>query len=424
MRYLKQALAMMREEKLFSSIYILGTALAIAFTMVMAVVYYAKLADIAPEVNRSRTVYLQGMVKRSVQDTLRRQSTSYTATEVKEWLYTLKSAEVVSATINASRYTSDRQYLKCDNHKLVPVVTRIVDANFFKVYQFRFVYGRPFTQEECLNENNYIENAVMPAIISRDIAEQAFGKDVDPVGKTLNYGYIIRIVGVIEPTSSIMEESFGQLFLALDQEAERVIVVLKEGCTVQDLEKELAEIARKRSVSDKEYDYSIIGTLLPHAQMKMSGDGVAHSWSSIFKSLFPKVFVLLLVPALNLSGLVAARMRRRVAEMGVRKAFGAKRRTLLTQVITENLVLTLCGGFVGLVITWLLLYVFRSWLFFAVGNTAFTLPEPTVDGEMLFSPLIFVIGLLVCIVLNLMAALIPAWLSLRNPSVESMNEKK
>ena len=424
MRYFRQALAMMREERLFSGIYIVGTALAIAFTMVIAVVYYAKLADIAPEVNRSRTVYVKGMAKRAVNDTLRWQPTNYTATQVKEWLYTLKSAEVVSATVNGSRYSSDRQYLKCDNHKLVSVVTRMVDANFFKVYQFRFVYGRPFTQEECLNENYYIENAAVPAVISRDIAEQAFGKDVDPVGKTLNYGFLIRIVGVIEPTSSIMEESFGQLFLALDQEAERVIVVLKEGCTVKDLEKELAEIAHKRSVSDKEYDYSIISTLLPHAQMKMSGDGVAHSWSSIFKSLFPKVFVLLLVPALNLSGLVAARMRRRVAEMGVRKAFGAKRRTLLTQVIAENLVLTLCGGFVGLVITWLLLYVFRSWLFFAVGNTAFTLPEPTVDGEMLFSPLIFVIGLAVCIVLNLMAALIPAWLSLRNPIVESMNEKK
>ena len=415
---------MMREEKLFSSIYILGTALAIAFTMVMAVVYYAKLADIAPEVNRSRTVYLQGMVKRSVQDTLRQQSTSYTADEVKEWLYPLKSAEVVSATINASRYTSDRQYLKCDNHKLVPVVTRMVDANFFKVYQFRFVYGRPFTQEECLNENNYIENATMPAIISRDIAEQAFGKDVDPVGKTLNYGFIIRIVGVIEPTSSIMEESFGQLFLALDQEAEQLIVVLKKGCSVKDLEKELAEIAHRRSVSDKEWDYFLHGTILPHAQLKMSDDGGVHSWSNILKSLFPKVFVLLLVPALNLSGLVAARMRRRLAEMGVRKAFGATRRTLLKQVISENLVLTLCGGFVGLLITWLLLYVFRSWLFFAVGNTAFTLPEPTLDGEMLFSPLIFVIGLVVCIVLNLMAALIPAWLSLRNPIVESMNEKK
>ena len=86
----------MREERLFSGIYIVGTALAIAFTMVIAVVYYAKLADIAPEVNRSRTVYVKGMAKRAVNDTLRWEPTNYTATQVKEWLYTLKSAEVVS----------------------------------------------------------------------------------------------------------------------------------------------------------------------------------------------------------------------------------------------------------------------------------------------------------------------------------------
>ena len=246
MRYFRQALAMMREERLFSGIYIVGTALAIAFTMVIAVVYYAKLADIAPEVNRSRTVYVKGMAKRAVNDTLRWEPTNYTATQVKEWLYTLKSAEVVSATVNGSRYTSDRQYLKCDNHKLVPVVTRRVDANFFKVYQFRFVYGRPFTQEECLNENNYIENATMPAVISRDIAEQAFGKGVDPVGKTLNYGYLIRIVGVIEPTSSIMEESFGQLFLALDQKAEQVIEVFGQSFQALDWEAEHVIVVLKR----------------------------------------------------------------------------------------------------------------------------------------------------------------------------------
>ena len=43
---------------------------------------------------------------------------------------------------------------------------------------------------------------------------------------------------------------------------------------------------------------------------------------------------------------------------------------------------------------------------------------------MLFSPLIFLIAFLVCAVVNLMATLIPAWLSLRNPIVESMNLKK
>ena len=39
--YVRQALHMMKEEKLFSGIYIAGTALAIAFTMVITVVYYA-----------------------------------------------------------------------------------------------------------------------------------------------------------------------------------------------------------------------------------------------------------------------------------------------------------------------------------------------------------------------------------------------
>lgn len=94
------------------------------------------------------------------------------------------------------------------------------------------------------------------------------------------------------------------------------------------------------------------------------------------------------------------------------------------QVITENLVLTLCGGLVGLVITWLLLYMFRSWAFFALGHVPLLTPEPLVQGEMLFSPFIFLIALMTCMVVNLMATFIPAWWSLRNPIVESMNQKK
>ena len=98
--YVRQALHMMKEEKLFSGIYITGTALAIAFTMVIAVVYYAKLADIEPEVNRSRTVYVLGMrmtYKDGSSDDWTRDY--YDPTKVKEWLYPLKSAEFVSAII-------------------------------------------------------------------------------------------------------------------------------------------------------------------------------------------------------------------------------------------------------------------------------------------------------------------------------------
>ena len=47
-QYFKQAWRMMRQNKLFSAIYIGGTAIAIATTTVFAVIYYVKLAPIYP----------------------------------------------------------------------------------------------------------------------------------------------------------------------------------------------------------------------------------------------------------------------------------------------------------------------------------------------------------------------------------------
>ena len=414
--YVRQALHMMKEEKLFSGIYIAGTALAIAFTMVIAVVYYAKLADIEPEVNRSRTVYVLGMrmtYKDGSSDDWTRDY--YDPTKVKEWLYPLKSAEFVSAIIDPGTFVRDKFYVTSDEGRIVSGVLKLVDANFFKVYHFNFVYGRPFAPTDSVSPI---------CIISQDISEQLFGKGVNPVGKVLNLGVDLRIVGVVEPTSSIAEQSFGQLFMPTDDATNMITIVLKEGCSLADLKQELEEIAHKRSVSSKNLDYSFENRILPHAQLQMSGGRTLSSWKDILLSLFPQVLVLLLVPALNLSGLVAARMKRRLPEMGVRKAFGAKRRELLHQVIMENLVLTLCGGIVGLVITWLLLYVFRSWVFFAVSNHLTIMPEPTIEGEMLFSPFIFLIALAVCLIVNMMAAVIPAWLSLKNPIVESLYHKR
>ena len=414
---------MMKEERLFSCIYIAGTALAIAFTMVIAVVYYAKVADIEPEVNRSRTVYVK-MYRTSKTEDWGGSPFLLTHQQLRDWFYNLKSAEVACCVLRPEEFNDIRFFLRTDGGKrLTPVVLRGVDANFFKVYHHKFVYGRPFTQEEGL-PSDAVDNALI-AIISKDISEQVFGKDVDPVGKTIDMERMdLRIVGVIEPTSSIASQSYGQVFVpAWDNAGNGVTVVMKEGCTIEDVRKELTEIAHRYNMSGEDPDFNMEVELSPHAQSMMSR-GKFSSWREIILSLLPKVLVLLLVPALNLSGLVAARMKRRLPEMGVRKAFGAKKSELLYQVITENLVLTLCGGLVGLVITWLLLYVFRSWAFFALGHVPLLTPEPLLQGEMLFSPFIFLIAFGVCLVVNLMATLIPAWWSLRNPIVESMNQKK
>ena len=149
-------------------------------------------------------------------------------------------------------------------------------------------------------------------------------------------------------------------------------------------------------------------------------------WATVRQFLLV-LLVLLLVPALNLSGMIASRMEGRLPEMGVRKSFGAGRGALLSQVMWENLLLTLLGGVLGLLLAWVVLYAGREWVFTVLDDWADAVPEGVevrVAGEMLFAPLVFLAALLLCVLLNLLSALLPAWNSLRKPIVSSLNEKR
>ena len=52
--YLKQAWETARQNRLFSSIYVVGTGLSIALTMTLFIIFYVKTAPIYPEYNRDR----------------------------------------------------------------------------------------------------------------------------------------------------------------------------------------------------------------------------------------------------------------------------------------------------------------------------------------------------------------------------------
>ncbi|MCF0197248.1 MAG: hypothetical protein HUK03_08505, partial [Bacteroidaceae bacterium] len=52
----------LRQQRLFTIIYVAGTALAITFTMIYSLVYYVGIADIYPETNRSKTMYVDWFV--------------------------------------------------------------------------------------------------------------------------------------------------------------------------------------------------------------------------------------------------------------------------------------------------------------------------------------------------------------------------
>ena len=114
----------------------------------------------------------------------------------------------------------------------------------------------------------------------------------------------------------------------------------------------------------------------------------------IKKQHFLIIILLLLVPALNLSGMNSTRMERRIGEMGVRKAFGASRSKLTNQILTENLLLTGLGGLAGLIFSYLIMFFTRGWILDIGNQYSDSLPEGVpVDFSpaMLFNGKIFFI---------------------------------
>ena len=123
--------------------------------------------------------------------------------------------------------------------------------------------------------------------------------------------------------------------------------------------------------------------------------------------------IMLLIPAINLSSMTQSRLRRRVSEMGVRRAFGCTRLRLINSIITENFLITLAGGLIGLVLSVAFAGLLADTLFVnhEVINT-----DTRVDITMLLNWHTFLFAMIFCFLLNLISSGLPAWRAARvNP---------
>ena len=129
--------------------------------------------------------------------------------------------------------------------------------------------------------------------------------------------------------------------------------------------------------------------------------------------------ILLLVPAINLSSLLHSRMRKRISEIGVRRAFGCTRLRVITDIIWENFLITLVGGIVGVAlgITFALTYsgLYEDMETYGSGIT------PDIGSVINFGTILIAVG--VCFILNLISASLPAWQASRLNPVEAINAK-
>lgn len=426
--YIKSALKQAKADPLFTAIYIAGVTLAIATTLVMVTVYNIKIAPMYPEYNRTDTYYVQymGCVKDNHQ---RFGQISYSI--VKDQIKGIDGVKMVGAISNKDE---DHNVQKPDGSGL-PVQLKGVDGGFFEIYNFKFIQGEPLTDED-------VKGKVKDAVITDRYAEMVFGKETDLVGKMISVDNAeYRIKGVVESASPLMSASFAQVYIPLG--------ISEKELTGEIYERVIGDVIGILVIEDGRYD-DVRGELLKRLAALCDGtewtiklaesNPISHvanafrpnasefSWWDAIKGNILVLVILLFIPALNLCGLISGRMDSRVGELGLRKAFGAQRRTIFMLVLSENFVYTCIGGLLGLLLAIVVVMFGKMALINIVdGSMAMNLAETaeiTYMPEMFTGFAIFGGALLLCLLLNIISAMIPAIVSVRRPIVSSLNETK
>ena len=98
-QYFRQAWNLMTQNRFYSTVYIIGTGMAIAMVMVLAIVFHARTANIAPEIHRDRMLLVPraAAIKKDEQGMM---NSNLSRKTVKECFYTLQTPELVAVGTN------------------------------------------------------------------------------------------------------------------------------------------------------------------------------------------------------------------------------------------------------------------------------------------------------------------------------------
>lgn len=425
----------------FTALYIGGVAFAVAFTMVYAIIYYVNLAPLYPEYNRAETSYVSFIQIRN-DSTSNIHGSLVSQKFVDDFIAGSENIEYCSISQPTFGQTSQISAKGNVGFKAVP---RLTDRNFFRLYDYDFLAGRPFSDVEMDAEKPYF------TIVTADIAERVFGSTDNAVGQEILIDYEpYRVVGVVRRGTPVAHTSYGDLFIpytikpssASDESGSlrdylgslTAAIKFRDGSQRERFIEEFnAKVSRAKDSDGFKIQKAEVRS---HFENVLGGDSVNNlialkddsgnvPLKNIIKSLLTILFILLIVPAINISGMIGGQMDRRMAEIGVRRSFGATRGELTRRVMFENFVLTLAGGLVGFIFAWIIVTLCRRWMLQLLVSSWEVVDAPVdISAELLFAPLIFLSALLLCLALNLLSAYIPVRFALRRPIVNSLNTKR
>lgn len=424
--YFRESWHNLLADKTYGLVYILAVAFSMAMVMTYLTVQAVRMDNSYPEMHRDRMLSIPSMTfsagqsvrDRGVNKDFMQRFLSGPVPGLEAWTAVKTDNFIVSTTSGES----------------VNMAVEFIDSGFRTIFPLDVIDGAWLSEDAA-------DRAVPEVMISESAAVLLLGRK-DVVGETVFFdSREFRICGVVRDVPMTATYAFAQIWApdietfferlvapALDGMQGSYEIVLLAGSR-RDFDRVRKEIEDRverynRSGGDDWKMTFTNGIPSQEERIFMLGSASAYRWIGL-----GVVLLVLLVPVLNLSGMTGSGMEARMAEFGVRKSFGAWRGAIVRQVTAENLLLTLIGGVLGLLLSYLLLYLLQDQLYDllplnGVADIRGIAEAPAFAFRDFFRLRLYLLLFVLVAALNLLSAMAPALKVLHRPITESLNSQK
>ena len=327
-----------------------------------------------------------------------------------------KIPNIVAISPEASVWTSEDKNVVFGNRSGSYTVKGVM-TEYNYIMKSRILKGRFINDTDIANHRKV-------CLLGKRAYEELFDKGEDPLGKMVRVnGLYFQVVGVIStyntnvqingsPDESVVlpYTTMNQLF-SLGDNVHFFLLAASDNASIAEIEEDVKQLLKQRH------------DIAPDDKTAISSFNLEEIFK-MFKGLFLGIHILIWIVGLGtlLSGIIGVSnimlvtVKERTREIGVRRAIGAKPKSIIKQVLSESLLLTTLAGLMGLCI--------GVGIMALVATITANMPS---DNMMFQDPNISfkaaVAATIIVIISGLLAGVLPAWRAIQIKAIDAIREE-